>query len=202
MLPFIAKGIRSLAGPGAVSCRTSSIQGLRSGFSSTNSVTSEELEQPPVLKSPAMGIFQSGTRFGDLPLSISSQKALKEVFRFEMASEIQHATLPSALDGHDILAKARTGGGKTLAFLLPIVEKLVRSKVSGIGALIVCPTRELAQQIASEATLLLTHHNGIRAESVYGGRSIFGDVLRLTRDGRINVEILIATPGRCVVVAW
>eukprot|EP00854_Cymbomonas_tetramitiformis_P016119 gene16119-19118_t len=109
---------------------------------------------------------------------------------------VQAATLPVILSGQDVLAKAKTGTGKTLAFLIPMVETLAKSprRAPGmINGLILSPTRELASQIASEAETLTKYHK-MRTEVFVGGIDMKKDVAKLNR--REELDILVATPGR------
>lgn len=89
-----------------------------------------------------------------------ARRALAEVMRYENCTDVQAASLPVCLRGVDALVKAKTGTGKTLAFLIPAFEKLQKdaSRRGKIGALIVSPTRELASQIGEEAKTLATFH--------------------------------------------
>lgn len=136
----------------------------------------------------------TNTTFASLPLSPSSQRALHEVLGFTHLTEVQDATLPSVLAGGDVMARAKTGTGKTMAFLIPAIEALVRSPPgNGISVLIMSPTRELASQIHKEALALLTHHP-FKALCVYGGTNINSERNRLA--GRCDV--LVATPGRLI----
>jgi ATP-dependent RNA helicase MSS116 len=98
-----------------------------------------------------------------------------------------------AVAGRDVLAKARTGTGKTLAFLIPVVERLIKLKPvpHAVGALVLSPTRELAMQIYEEGRLL-THFHKLRSEVVFGGTNIRTDQRNLSGP----VDILVATPGR------
>ena len=142
----------------------------------------------------------TGDRFGDLRISAESRRALAEVFKYEFMTAVQSSTLPSILRGLDCLAKAKTGTGKTLGFLIPTVENIIKTRASsGTGisnthilTLVLSPTRELAAQIASEANQLLTFHTGCRVVVVFGGTNIKKDNTAL--QGR--VDILVATPGR------
>ena len=102
--------------------------------------------------------FLSDVRFSDpaiAPRLPATSRALREAFRFDAMSKVQAATLPLILDGFDLFAKAKTGSGKTLGFLVPAVEKISanarRGAPSGIGCLVISPTRELAAQIMKEA---------------------------------------------------
>ena len=110
---------------------------------------------------------------------------------------IQKAAIPFAIKGRDILASAKTGTGKTAAFLLPIIEKLI---LQGSGenfpnprALVVVPTRELARQIG-ESFKLYASHTGLRHFVLDGGGKIPSQVKRI-QDG---VDVIIATPGRLI----
>ncbi|KAJ4768570.1 hypothetical protein LUZ62_078945 [Rhynchospora pubera] len=143
--------------------------------------------------------YLSDTRFDECPISQSSLKGIKDAGYVKM-SKVQEATLPLILQGKDVLAKAKTGTGKTVAFLLPAIEVLSKlpssnlgGKVSPINVLVLCPTRELAIQAATEAKKLLKYHPSVGAQVVIGGT-------RLTQEQR-NMQanpcqILIATPGR------
>src|SRR5690606_1929545 len=90
--------------------------------------------------------------FSDLGLSPEMLDALRRV-RYHTPSPIQAAVIPEALDGHDIIGQAKTGTGKTAAFGIPLIEML-EERGKGPQALILAPTRELAQQIVTELDLL------------------------------------------------
>jgi len=107
------------------------------------------------------------------------------------ATPIQTAALPSALAGKDLIATAQTGTGKTAVFVLPILQKLLTGPRNRARALIVTPTRELAEQIHAVIRDLGTGTN-IRSATIYGGVGPAPQV-RALRDG---VEILVACPGR------
>jgi superfamily II DNA/RNA helicase len=108
---------------------------------------------------------------------------------------IQQATLPDSLAGRDVLGRGRTGSGKTIAFALPMIATLTRSgtrRVAGTPrALVLVPTRELAQQVA-QATIPLAQSLGQRTMTIYGGVGQSPQVAQL----RKGVDIVIATPGR------
>ncbi|KAG2752060.1 DEAD-domain-containing protein [Suillus brevipes Sb2] len=132
-------------------------------------------------------------RFVDAPISQLSKAGI----RHEFLTDVQDATLELALSGIDLLVQAKTGTGKTTAFLLPAIERLVssRSTSSDIGKILVlAPTRELALQIEEEAMSLLAHHP-------YGVQSVIGGTNINTEKNRLNspsarADVLIATPGR------
>lgn len=105
-------------------------------------------------------------------------------------TEIQEQSIVHIKEGRDIIAEAQTGTGKTLAFLLPIFEKISLNQ-SGIQALIVTPTRELAIQITEEA-MKLKEAKDVNILAAYGGKDIGSQLKKLKKD----IHIVIATPGR------
>src|ERR1051325_9501135 len=105
--------------------------------------------------------------FGALKLHPSLIKGIKEL-GFSKPTPIQTDAIPPALDGRDVLACAMTGSGKTAAFLLPILHKLIDKPRATTRALIVTPTRELAAQIVQELNDLAIHTPIIGA-AIYGG---------------------------------
>jgi len=118
---------------------------------------------------------------------------------FEGTRPVQGAVIPMALDGHDVVACAQTGTGKTLAFAAPIIERLL-SETPGYGdaaresytrALILAPTRELAVQI-EDSLVGLTYHTPVTSAAVFGGVEM-GPQERALQAG---VDIVVATPGR------
>ncbi len=128
--------------------------------------------------------------FSELPISQYTQERLSSA-RFSTPTPVQAATIPRALEGKDILATAQTGTGKTLAFLIPILEHLLQNDTPGIAALVLVPTRELAMQVADQYNKL----RGKRlapAALVAGGLSE-GDQLAALRHG---ARLVVATPGR------
>ncbi len=112
---------------------------------------------------------------------------------FSQPTPIQSATIPTALTGRDILGSAETGTGKTAAFLLPILQKLLafHKATRAVRALIVVPTRELALQVAEQAEQL-SAHTPLRVAAIYGGVAMGGQEKAL----RQGAEIIVATPGR------
>mmetsp|Transcript_35568 Transcript_35568/g.77894 ORF Transcript_35568/g.77894 Transcript_35568/m.77894 type:complete len:740 (+) Transcript_35568:260-2479(+) len=127
----------------------------------------------------------------------SSKRALAEVMGLTSMTEIQSKTFAAALSGRDVLGRARTGTGKTVAFLLPAIERVLRSREYrqglNIGVLVISPTRELAMQIGDEAEKLLTYHTDMTVQVVFGGTKVARDVSRLNKG---LPTILVATPGR------
>ncbi len=132
-------------------------------------------------------------RFNELPLSQTVQANLKRNC-FTEPTPVQAQAIPPALTGADIIATAQTGTGKTLAFLLPIVEKLLKSsstQPTAIRALVLSPTRELAIQI-SDVFAKLSVNIPLRAAVVVGGLSEQTQLNAIRR----GVQLVIATPGR------
>ncbi|KAE8442557.1 ATP-dependent RNA helicase dbp4 [Mollisiaceae sp. DMI_Dod_QoI] len=130
--------------------------------------------------------------FSDLPLSQPTSRGL-DASHFKKLTDIQSKAVPLALKGRDILGAAKTGSGKTLSFLVPVLENLYRAKwteLDGLGALIISPTRELAIQIFEVLRKIGRYHT-FSAGLVIGGKSLQEERERL---GRMN--ILVCTPGR------
>jgi ATP-dependent RNA helicase RhlE len=110
---------------------------------------------------------------------------------YETATPIQEAAIPAALRGRDIIGTAQTGTGKTAAFVLPILNKLLDGPRGTPRALIVTPTRELAEQI-HQVIRALSIGTKVRSATIYGGVTANRQIKAL----REGVEILVATPGR------
>jgi ATP-dependent RNA helicase DDX18/HAS1 len=131
--------------------------------------------------------------FSSLDISENTLKAIQEI-GFTKMTEVQARTIPASLSGRDVLGAAKTGSGKTVAFLLPAIELLYKLKFkprNGTGIIIISPTRELALQIFGVAKELLAHHSqtfGI----VMGGANRRAEAEKLSK----GVNILVATPGR------
>src|SRR5262249_35928808 len=111
--------------------------------------------------------------------------------RFTEPTPIQAKAIPVILSGRDLIGTAQTGTGKTAAFLLPILHQLLSLPRHTTGALIITPTRELAQQI-DDVCLGLMYHTDLRVGLLVGGAPM-GPQEKAIRSG---VEMLIATPGR------
>jgi ATP-dependent RNA helicase RhlE len=128
--------------------------------------------------------------FSELPIS-SYVKDRLSFAGFSMPTPVQAAAIPQALAGKDVLATAQTGTGKTLAFLIPVIEHLLKQNASGIAALVLVPTRELAMQVADQYDALRGKQLS-PAALVVGGLSE-GQQLRAIRNG---ARVVVATPGR------
>lgn len=114
-----------------------------------------------------------------------------EALGFKEPRPVQAATIPAGLEGRDVLGLAQTGTGKTAAFALPILERLISEKTHGIRALILAPTRELARQIDAEIRQL-AKFTRVRTATVYGGVPMAGQIKSLGR----GPQIVVACPGR------
>ncbi|MCJ7513634.1 MAG: DEAD/DEAH box helicase [Anaerolineales bacterium] len=129
--------------------------------------------------------------FSDFALHDSLERGLADL-GFEEPTPIQSQAIPPALEGKDILGTAQTGTGKTLAFLLPAMQQLLQAPaVQNPRMLILAPTRELALQIAGDATEL-ARNTRLRVVVVYGGAPIKQQTDQLRR----GADIIVATPGR------
>lgn len=134
--------------------------------------------------------------FQELNLDPQLLKAIEEA-GYTTPTPVQAAVIPEVSNGSDIMASAQTGTGKTAAFLLPILNRLTApSPVRAYGprALILVPTRELAIQVAAEATKYSKHLMRMKTVCIYGGAPYPLQNRELSRP----YEILVATPGRLI----
>jgi ATP-dependent RNA helicase DeaD len=133
--------------------------------------------------------MRSLTNFSELNISESTLKSLERM-GFEEATPIQAGTIPLAVEGHDIIGQAQTGTGKTVAFGVPLIEK-VDPKEAAVQALVIAPTRELAIQ-CSEELHKIGYGKRSKILSVYGGQ----DISRQIRALKNKPQIIVGTPGR------
>ena len=133
---------------------------------------------------------EPATTFSDLGLEGPVLKALDDV-GYETPSAIQAATIPTLLEGRDVVGLAQTGTGKTAAFALPILARLDLSQKTP-QALVLAPTRELALQVCEAFERYAAHLRGVHILPVYGGQG-YGVQLSALRRG---VHIVVGTPGR------
>ena len=150
----------------------------------------------------------SETTFASLTMIGSkSKRALTDILHYESMTKVQEATLPAILAGKDVVAKAKTGSGKTTAFLLPIIENLANNQSTQnqhhnkVYAVILSPTRELANQISAEFGKLATFHPNLKHQLVtmIGGTNIGKDKARLKPN---TVRVIVATPGTFFVYSF
>lgn len=166
-------------------------RGSRRRSSAPNSAPKWDLGKFPV--PPAEG----KTRFHDLDLPLDLMHGIADL-GFEYCSPIQAQSLPYALNGQDVVGKAQTGTGKTAAFLVAIIDDLLKHPIEEeryageARALIIAPTRELVLQIAEDAKLLSRYTN-LEVHTLVGGM----DYAKQQRELQDRlVDILVATPGR------
>ncbi len=128
--------------------------------------------------------------FNQFNLDARINKAIQRV-GFDIPTPIQTSAIPPALKGRDLIGTAQTGTGKTAAFVLPILQKLIRGPQKQTRSLIITPTRELAEQI-HQTIGQLSYGTKIRSVAVYGGVGAAPQLEAL----RAGVDIVVACPGR------
>ncbi|WP_440906017.1 DEAD/DEAH box helicase [Catenovulum sp. SX2] len=133
---------------------------------------------------------ESTVLFNELGLPAPVLQAIEEL-GFSQPTPIQAQSIPALLEGNDILGEAQTGTGKTAAFGLPLLSK-IDANVRETQMLVVCPTRELAIQVAEAVTDFAKHMRGVRVATVYGGQSYTPQI----RDLKAGPQIVVGTPGR------
>ena len=128
--------------------------------------------------------------FSELPISAYVKERLSSA-RFSTPTPVQAAAIPHALEGKDVLATAQTGTGKTLAFLIPVLEKLLKRTAPGISALVLVPTRELAMQVVDQ-------YNALRGKQLSPAALVVGGLSETQQLHAIRKGpgLVVATPGR------
>jgi len=130
-------------------------------------------------------------QFNEFPLPEAIQHKL-EALNFKTPTAIQQKAIPVALNGKDILGSAQTGTGKTAAFSIPLLTKVMNN--AEVRGLIVTPTRELAMQVDAQIRMLLSLKSKIRSVVLIGGASMDRQVQMLSK----NPRIIVGTPGRII----
>ncbi|OLR64583.1 DEAD/DEAH box helicase [Peptoniphilus porci] len=130
-------------------------------------------------------------RFNELKLSSEVLQSIEEM-GFENPSEVQESTIPEILEGHDLLAQAQTGTGKTASFGIPMIEKIEDNNYESLQALVLVPTRELARQVSNELQKLSRNKKFIKVVAIYGG----ADMGKQLRELKRGASIVVGTPGR------
>ena len=128
--------------------------------------------------------------FSELSISAYTKERLSRA-GFSTPTPVQAAAIPHALEGKDVLATAQTGTGKTLAFLVPIMEDLLNQKAAGVAALILVPTRELAMQVAEQ-------YDRLRGKQFPAPAIVVGGLSEVQQLNAIRkgARLVVATPGR------
>ena len=131
-----------------------------------------------------------GAPFESFGLSEATMRAIHNK-GYEVSTPVQAGCIPPMLEGKDVIAKAPTGTGKTMAFGIPIIER-IDPESEAVQAVILAPTRELAMQITEEMREVAVCHEGVRLVCLYGGQPIGKQINALKR----RPQIVVATPGR------
>src|SRR4030095_2343159 len=129
-------------------------------------------------------------KFDELNLSKEIIKAIADL-GYEETTPIQSQSIPFLMEGRDLIGQAQTGTGKTAAFGIPVIEKIDPAS-KHTQAVVLCPTRELAIQVAEGFSDLLKHKKGIKVLPVYGGAAIERELMSIRKRGQVN----ICTPGQ------
>lgn len=133
----------------------------------------------------------SETKFSDLDIMPEIKRAI-DTMGFEKATSIQAQAIPIIKSGADFIGRSQTGTGKTIAFGIPALEVIdVKEEKNSLQVMIICPTRELAQQACEEVRKLSKFTHGIKAVEVYGGVPMDRQIVRLKK-----ANVVIGTPGR------
>ena len=129
-------------------------------------------------------------KFEELQIDERILRAVEDM-GFEEASPIQSKAIPVVLEGKDIVGQAQTGTGKTAAYSIPMLQKIDPS-IKKVQAIVLCPTRELAVQVAEEIRKLAKYMSDIKVLPVYGGQ----EIVRQIKSLKTGVQIVVGTPGR------
>ena len=149
-----------------------------------------ELTSPAPAPAAPPAAEAAGRSFAELPLSPAMQATLQQLEYLTM-TPIQAASLPIALAGHDLIAQAKTGSGKTAAFALPLLTNLNPRRFA-VQAMVLCPTRELAEQVTQEIRRLARSEDNIKILTLCGGSTMRPQMASLEH----GAHIVVGTPGR------
>lgn len=130
--------------------------------------------------------------FQELNLNEKTKRALQDA-GYACPTPIQEKAIPIILEGKDFIGQSKTGTGKTASYSLPMIEQIEPANKK-VQAIVLCPTRELAVQVADEVRKFLKYQEGIKTIAIYGGQSIETQIKMLKK----GVQIIIGTPGRII----
>ena len=153
-------------------------------------------QSPPASSEPAASVVPpvvldaANLSFAQLPLAPSTLANLQQLGYLQM-TPIQAASLPLALAGHDLIAQAKTGSGKTAAFALSLLARLNPRRFA-VQALVLCPTRELADQVSQEIRRLARGEDNIKVLTLCGGSTMRPQISSLEH----GAHVVVGTPGR------
>jgi ATP-independent RNA helicase DbpA len=141
----------------------------------------------------APSLAANALRFDQLTLTAATLHNLEQLGYAQM-TPIQAASLPLTLAGQDLIAQASTGSGKTAAFGLPLIERLntTGSPSAAVQAVILCPTRELADQVTQEIRRLARARQNVKVVTLCGGVALRGQTTSLEH----GADVVVGTPGR------
>ncbi len=151
------------------------------------------IEEPVIIAEPVSNVVGTFESFGLHPNVMTGVR----LSGYTTPTPIQAKALPHALAGKDVIGMAQTGTGKTAAFVLPMLQRLGTHKRGNIRALVISPTRELAEQ-TNECIASLGRKTSIRGISLYGGVGMY----QQKRDLRDGVDVVVACPGRLLDHIW
>ena len=129
-------------------------------------------------------------KFEELNIDERIMRAVEDM-GFEEASPIQAQAIPQLLEGRDVIGQAQTGTGKTAAYSIPVLS-MIKPELKKPQAVVLCPTRELAVQVADEIRKLAKYMSDIKVLPVYGGQ----EIVRQIKSLKNGVQIIVGTPGR------
>lgn len=145
---------------------------------------------PITSPSSPLAASSAGQSFSELPLSPALLATLKQL-EYNTMTPIQAASLPITLAGHDLIAQAKTGSGKTAAFALALLSK-INPRYFAVQAMVLCPTRELADQVTQEIRRLARFADNIKIITLCGGSTMRPQIASLEH----GAHIVVGTPGR------
>src|SRR3982750_755745 len=157
----------------------------------------DEIQATAEVAAPTPAATPAPARFDTLPLDAKLIRAVADQ-GYAFMTPIQAKAIPVVLEGRDVMGAAQTGTGKTAAFSLPLLQRMLKHENTStsparhpVRALVLLPTRELADQVAQQVKLFAKNTN-LRSTVVFGGIDMKPQTAELKR----GVEVLIATPGR------